>query len=136
MASPRRRRRFGCRWRWSCSANKAKTLASPNGTAPRASPTPRRVVAAVAVEFPHVTAEHVRVALNMLGQGGLLASAYREIDPATGAATVVPAVDVVALLRCAHAAGPDAATAGEWLTRLSLDRWPVVPRIAGGAAGG
>ncbi len=96
----------------------------------------RRAVAAVAVEFPRVTAEHVRVTLNMLGQGGLLESAYRESDPATGAATDVPAEDVAALLRRARAAGPDAATAAERLARLSSDRWPVVPRIAGGAAGG
>jgi hypothetical protein len=86
----------------------------------------RRAVAAVAVEFPRVTAEHVRVALNVLGQGGLVESAYREIDPATGAAADVSAEDVVALLRRAHTPGPDAATAGERLARISLDRWPVI----------
>ena len=47
----------------------------------------RRVVAVVAAQFPQVTAESVRVVLNVLEGGGLLESAYREIDPATGAAT-------------------------------------------------
>ncbi|MEI2808601.1 MAG: hypothetical protein V9G18_22430 [Albidovulum sp.] len=87
----------------------------------------RRAVAAVAVEFPRVTAEHVRVALNVLGQGGLVESAYREIDPATGAAADVSAEDVATLLRRAREPGPDAATAGERLVRISLDRWPVAP---------
>ena len=68
----------------------------------------RRAVAAVAVEFPRVAAEHVRVTLDVLGQGGLVESAYREIDPTTGAATDAPAEDVVALLRRAHAPGPPA----------------------------
>ena len=81
----------------------------------------RRVVA---VEFPQVTAESVRVTLNRLGQGGLLESAYREIDPATGAATDRSAEAVVTLLRRAHEAGPDAATAGERLARITLD-WRV-----------
>jgi hypothetical protein len=87
----------------------------------------RRAVAAVAVEFPQVTAEHVRVALDVLGQGGLVESAYREIDPATGAATDVPAEAVVALLRRAQAPGPDGVAASERLARVSLDRWPVAP---------
>jgi hypothetical protein len=81
----------------------------------------RRAVAAVAVEFPQVTAESVRVTLNRLGHGGLLESAYREIDPATGAATDRSAVDVVALLRRAQAPGPDGAAAGERLARITLD---------------
>lgn len=96
--------------------------AGPSGFAER-----RRAVAAVAIEFPQVTAEPVRVALDVLAQGGLVESAYREIDPATGAAADGSAEAVVALLRRAHAPGPDAATAGERLARVALDRWPVTP---------
>ncbi|CDH47746.1 hypothetical protein [Candidatus Contendibacter odensensis] len=59
----------------------------------------RRVVAIVAVEFPQVTVEHVRVALNALEDGGLLESAYREIDSEAGAAVPVSAEEVAALLR-------------------------------------
>ncbi len=87
----------------------------------------RRAVAAVAVEVPQVTAEPVRVALDVLAQGGLVESADREIDPATGAAADGSAEAVVALLRRAHAPGPDAATAGERLARVALDWWPVTP---------
>ena len=81
----------------------------------------RRVVAVVAAQFPQVTAESVRVVLNVLEGGGLLESAYREIDPATGAATDRSAEDVVALLRRAQAPGPDGVAAGERLARITLD---------------
>ena len=84
----------------------------------------RRAVAVVAAQFPQVTAEYVRVTLNMLGQGGLLESAYREIDPATGAATDVSAVEWIALLRRAQAPGPDGVAASERLARITLD-WRV-----------
>ena len=87
----------------------------------------RRVVAVVAVEFPQVTAEYVRVTLNMLGQGGLLESAYRKIDPATGAATDLSAVEWIALLRRAQAPGPDGVAASERLARITLDWRAVFP---------
>ena len=86
----------------------------------------RRVVAVVAGAFPQVTAEHVRVALDMLADGGLLEGAYREIDPDTGAATDRSAVDVVTLLRRCGPPGPDAATADR-LARLLLEWRPVGP---------
>jgi len=84
----------------------------------------RRVVAVVAAQFPQVTAEYVRVTLNMLGQGGLLESAYRDHDPATGAAVPVSAVEWIALLRRAQAPGPDGVAASERLARITLD-WRV-----------
>ena len=84
----------------------------------------RRVVAVVAAQFPQVTAESVRVVLNVLEGGGLLESAYRDHDPATGAAVPVSAVEWIALLRRAHEAGPDGVAAGERLARITLD-WRV-----------
>ena len=48
-----------------------------NRTGPLAFADAQRVVAAVAVEFPHVTVEHVHVGLKILAQGGWVEWEYR-----------------------------------------------------------
>jgi hypothetical protein len=98
--------------------------AFPERTGPLSFAELRRTVAAVAAQFPQVTAEYVRVVLNVLEGGGLLESAYREIDPDTGAATDRSAEAVVALLHRAQAPGPDGVAASERLARITLE-WRV-----------
>ncbi|HRD68384.1 MAG TPA: hypothetical protein PKY50_19825 [Candidatus Competibacter sp.] len=67
------------------------------------------------------------MALNTLEDGGLLESAYREIDSETGSAAPVSAEAAAALLRRVAAPGPDGVAAAKRLARVSLDRWTVMP---------
>ena len=95
-------------------------------TGPLAFADARRVVAAVAVDFPQATLEQVQVGLKILAQGGWVESEYRCIDPETGKASAVSGEERMALLQRAYAAEPDDNTAAcERLARITLD-WRVV----------
>ena len=99
-----------------------------NRTGPLAFADAQRVVAAVAVEFPHVTVEHVHVGLKILAQGGWVEWEYRCIDPETGKASAVSGEELIALLKRAYAAEPNDNTAAcERLVRITLDGRAVFP---------